>query len=402
MNLKQCYAALEIHEGAGMDEIRQAYRDLVTIWHPDQYQGNPRLQKKATERLKALNAAYEMLVANGKAENAGVVRHQKTPERRPQADPSLRNRQTAPAKKNRRFSLWVVLLAAVLVTALVLYVNLPFPLPGSAKQTPFSHGESSVHALATARLDAEQVAGFQQQLLLLGYDSGPADGKMGPQTIRAAQQFATDFKVDRSSLFIESLLAESSRQAAITRIRADWPTIAGDRDFHLWIENKTITTPEICRDILSSGSIEQVINLIDSYIFDKEKPESEALPETGILKKRFHRGMAPLKIKARNEGRHFFVKLIEQPEQKEVLTTFIRSGDMLKLHIPLGVYTLKYAVGNTWYGRRWLFGNDTVFSRLPGDIEFSFAGNEISGYSVELYIEPKLVSKQTNDYTFDF
>jgi hypothetical protein len=194
MNLRECYAILEIHEGAGMDDIRQAYRDLVTIWHPDQYQGSPRLREKATERLKQLNAAYEMLMTHGKAENAGPARHPKAPEKRPHTYTSPRNgRPIAQARKPRPLSLWIVLLAAVLVTILALYVNLPFPLPGRTNQTPFSHGESSVHALATARLDAEQVAGLQQELLLMGYASGPADGKMGPQTIRAAQQFATDF-----------------------------------------------------------------------------------------------------------------------------------------------------------------------------------------------------------------
>ena len=236
----------------------------------------------------------------------------------------------------------------------------------------------------------------------MGYDSGPVDGKMGPQTIMAAQQFATDFQVNRGSNFIESLLSESSRQAAVTRVHADWPTVADSREFDLLSENQTITSPDICRNILSSGSTTQMINLIDSYIFDKEKPPSEELPETGILKKRFYRGMAPLKIKTRNEGRHFFVKLIEQPEQKEVLTTFIRSGDMLKLHIPLGVYTLKYAVGSTWYGSRWLFGSETVFNSLEEDIEFTLKNNAISGYSIELYIEPKLLSKTTKDYDFDF
>ena len=112
--------------------------------------------------------------------------------------------------------------------------------------------------------------------------------------------------------------------------------------------------------------------------------------------------MAPLKIRIRDEGRHFFIKLLNQPDQKETLTAFIRSGNTLKRHIPLGVYTLKYAVGNTWYGKRWLFGSETVYSRLKDDIEFSFEGNQISGYSIELYTEPKLMSKKTRYYAFDF
>ena len=403
MNLEQCYTALEIHEGAGRDEIRQAYRDLVAIWHPDQYQGNLRLQEKANEKLKELNAAYEMLMTQGKAKNAGPAPHQKAPEKPTQTYTAPRTRQkTAHAKTKRPFSVWILLLAAVTITALALYVHLPFPLPSKTQQGSISNNESSVQALAAAHLDPEQISGLQRDLIVMGYDSGPADGKMGPKTIRAAQQFAVDFKVRRGNQFIESLLAESSRQAIVTRARADWPNVATSRDFDQWIENQTITLPSICRDILSAGSATQIINLVDSYIFDKETPPTKETPETGILKKRFYRGMAPLKLKTRNEGRHFFVKLLEQPEQKEILTTFIRSGDMLKLHIPLGVYTLKFAVGNTWYGERWLFGNDTVFSSIEEDIEFSFKDNEISGYSIELYIEPKLLSKKTKDYMFDF
>ena len=145
-----------------------------------------------------------------------------------------------------------------------------------------------------------------------------------------------------------------------------------------------------------------MINLSDSYFFHKAPSEPKPLPETGILEKRFHRGMAPLKIKARNEGRHFLVKLLEHPSQKEVLTTFVRSGDKIALHIPQGVYVLKYAVGTTWYGSRWLFGSQTVFGRVEKHIEFSFAGNQISGYSIELYTEPKLLSQKAGDYAFDF
>jgi curved DNA-binding protein CbpA len=403
MNIRECYAALEIEAGADKIKIRQAYRDLVTIWHPDQYQENPRLQEKATEKLKEINAAYDTLMKRGKADHIGLGPDRETVKGQTQTDTAPRTRhQAAVVNKKRALFIWVLLLAALTVTALALYVYLPFPRPGSQKQGPLYHDESSAQALAAVRLDPKQIAQLQRELVVMGYDSGPADGKMDPQTIMAAQQFAIDFQVNRGSNFIESLLAESTRQAAVTRVHADWPTVAGSREFDHWIENQIITSPNICRDVLSSGSATQMISMIDSYIFDKDKPPFEALPETGTLKKRLYRGMAPLKIKTRNEGRHFFVKLIEQPEQKEVLTLFIRSGDMLKLHIPLGVYTLKYAVGHTWYGSRWLFGSETVFNSLAEDIEFAFQDNAISGYSIELYIEPKLLSKKESDYTFDF
>jgi len=395
MNLKQCCETLEIHENASQEEIRQAYRDLVTIWHPDQYQKNSRLQEKATEKLKALNTALDTLMALRQANRTNPVRHQGAPEKR--------TRQAAvPKKRKRSFSLWILLLASVAFTALALYLRWPFPLPGQARQGTVTDSGSSAHTLARARLDPEQVGGLQQALTRMGYDCGPADGTMGPKTIRAAQQFAIDFQLVRNGNFVESLLAESSRQASITQVHADWPANVNSKDFGHWIDHQNITSPDTCREVLSSGSAAQVINLIYFYIFDREKPASIKLPETGIVEKRFYRGMAPLTIKTRNESRHFFVKLLALPEQKEVLATFIRSGDMLKLSVPLGVYAVKYAVGATWYGTQWLFGSETVYSRIEKDIEFTFADNEITGYSIELYIEPTLLSKKAGDYAFDF
>ena len=400
MNLKQCYATLEIHEHASKEEIRQAYRDLVTIWHPDQYQGNPRLQEKATEKLKELNAAYETLAANDSSGPSSPARHQRAPEKRTKA--STRNAQTRPLRKKRPLAVWIILLIAATVTALVLYSRWPFPLPGSTRQNTMVNGSSSIHALATAVLTSEQIAGLQRELVLMGYNSGPVDGKLGPRTLKAAQQFAMDFMVSRNGDFVESLLAESSHQAAITRIHTDWPGIFKSRDFHNWIDLQKITAPDICREVLASGSAVQVSNLVSSYLFNTEKPDALELPKTGIVQKRFHQGMAPLNINIRPEGRHFFIKLLKMPEQKEVLSTFIRSGGKLNLRIPLGVYALKYAVGDTWYGIPWLFGSETVFSRIEKDIVFSFEGTEISGYSIELYIEPKLLSKSAKTYAFDF
>ena len=37
---------LGLKPGASQEEVNQAYRDLVNVWHPDRFVGNPRLQKK--------------------------------------------------------------------------------------------------------------------------------------------------------------------------------------------------------------------------------------------------------------------------------------------------------------------------------------------------------------------
>jgi hypothetical protein len=42
-------------------QLKQAYRDLVQVWHPDKHAGHERLRKKAEEKTKEINQAYEAL-----------------------------------------------------------------------------------------------------------------------------------------------------------------------------------------------------------------------------------------------------------------------------------------------------------------------------------------------------
>ncbi len=64
MQFKRCFEVLEISPGCSLEEVKQAYRDAVAVWHPDRFSGNPRLEAKAEVRLKEINTAYETLIAN--------------------------------------------------------------------------------------------------------------------------------------------------------------------------------------------------------------------------------------------------------------------------------------------------------------------------------------------------
>ncbi len=55
------YKVLEVEPGASQNEIKQAYKDLAKVWHPDRFTDNPRLQQKAEVKLKQINTAYEFL-----------------------------------------------------------------------------------------------------------------------------------------------------------------------------------------------------------------------------------------------------------------------------------------------------------------------------------------------------
>lgn len=61
MNIRKCYEILELDQDASLPEIRQAYLDLVNVWHPDRFIQNPRLREKAENKLRNINTAYERL-----------------------------------------------------------------------------------------------------------------------------------------------------------------------------------------------------------------------------------------------------------------------------------------------------------------------------------------------------
>jgi hypothetical protein len=65
------YAILEIRPGVSRNDLRQAYRDLVKVWHPDRFAQDPRLQHRAQEKLKEINQAYEILMSPASGSRTG-------------------------------------------------------------------------------------------------------------------------------------------------------------------------------------------------------------------------------------------------------------------------------------------------------------------------------------------
>ncbi len=76
MSIERAYEVLELRQGATAAEAADAYRDLVSVWHPDRFSHSERLSRKAEEKLKDINRAYEILrkhleAAQGKERKAG-------------------------------------------------------------------------------------------------------------------------------------------------------------------------------------------------------------------------------------------------------------------------------------------------------------------------------------------
>jgi hypothetical protein len=58
---EQSLRVLGLAPGATEQAIKEAYRDLVKVWHPDRFGSDVRLRAKAQERLKEVNAAFAKL-----------------------------------------------------------------------------------------------------------------------------------------------------------------------------------------------------------------------------------------------------------------------------------------------------------------------------------------------------
>jgi hypothetical protein len=63
MNRQQCLEVLGLALNASAQDIKSAYRDMAKVWHPDRFTHDPRLQRKAQEKLKEINDAYQQLLA---------------------------------------------------------------------------------------------------------------------------------------------------------------------------------------------------------------------------------------------------------------------------------------------------------------------------------------------------
>jgi curved DNA-binding protein CbpA len=55
------YTVLEIQDSATPEEIKESYRLLLQVWHPDRFHHRPTLLKKAEEKSGKINVAFETL-----------------------------------------------------------------------------------------------------------------------------------------------------------------------------------------------------------------------------------------------------------------------------------------------------------------------------------------------------
>lgn len=66
---------------------------------------------------------------------------------------------------------------------------------------------------------------------------------------------------------------------------------------------------------------------------------------------------------------------------------FVRPGATVEIDVPVGVYKLYYATGETWYGVTELFGENTVYSSSDELLEFYTDSTTAYGNTLELWAQ---------------
>ncbi len=69
------------------------------------------------------------------------------------------------------------------------------------------------------------------------------------------------------------------------------------------------------------------------------------------------------------------------------MSFYVRGGQEFETKAPLGIYELRYASGETWYGTQHLFGPDTIYSKADSTFNFTATGTGYNGYTVELILQ---------------
>lgn len=59
--LERNFKALDLTSSASYEQVKNSYRELVKVWHPDRFGNDAKLKLRANEKLIEINQAYEEL-----------------------------------------------------------------------------------------------------------------------------------------------------------------------------------------------------------------------------------------------------------------------------------------------------------------------------------------------------
>jgi len=124
------FQIIGVSKHASIEEMKQAYKDLAKVWHPDRFIENPRLQKKANEKLKEINIAYEKLLSFYESKNSFLATcvysdttQKESLEEEPRTVPIDEIKQIS---KGYRFLVWMASIFAMVILTIIVLIYSDF------------------------------------------------------------------------------------------------------------------------------------------------------------------------------------------------------------------------------------------------------------------------------------
>jgi hypothetical protein len=118
-------------------------------------------------------------------------------------------------------------------------------------------------------------------------------------------------------------------------------------------------------------------------------PAPVPMPMTSVLFSSYDPSKATCPLTIMRTEENYYVKLCDVNNRGQTVAKFfIRAGEEFKTTVPVGIYTLKYASGNQWYGEGELFGALGQYGksdRLEFTVEAIYDGVRSNGNIVSLY-----------------
>lgn len=119
-----------------------------------------------------------------------------------------------------------------------------------------------------------RVKRVQNGLITVGYNTGPIDGVIGPQTTGALRKFANDrgHVIEAGDLLSSDLTNAVLVFAEVSAKHPDWDRIINSQDFTRWLDNQKVLSAYQVKKMKNSATARQVIKMLDLYKSGYRKP----------------------------------------------------------------------------------------------------------------------------------
>ncbi len=144
----------------------------------------------------------------------------------------------------------------------------------SVKIRPDYDSLFTLEALSRYNRNPVRVKRIQNGLITVGYNTGPIDGVIGPQTTAALRRFANDrgHVIEAGDLLAFDLTNAVLIFAEVSAKHPDWDRIIGSEDFAHWLDSQTVMPAYQVKKMKNSATARQVIEMLDLYKSNKKTP----------------------------------------------------------------------------------------------------------------------------------